>query len=102
MRRRQRKVAIVQGEPTAGGSVDQLKGAMEVFATDKSIKVVSTQAANWDSSKANEVTATVLQQHPDLCATYGFWGIMQAGAAQGAKREGLRGKEKADAWREGH
>jgi ribose transport system substrate-binding protein len=96
------KVAIVQGEPTAGGSVDQLKGAMEVFATDKSIKVVSTQAANWDSSKANEVTATVLQQHPDLCATYGFWGIMQAGAAQAVKAAGLQGKVKVYASSEGN
>lgn len=86
------KVAIVQGEATAAGSVDQLKGAMEVFNTDKSIKVVSTQAANWDSNKANEITTTVLQQHPDLCATYGFWGIMQQGAAQAVKAAGKQGK----------
>ncbi|MDR3490138.1 MAG: sugar ABC transporter substrate-binding protein [Bradyrhizobium sp.] len=82
------KVAIVQGEANATGSVDQLNGAMEVFNADKSIKVVSSQAANWDGTKANQLTATVLQQHPDLCATYGFWGGMQAGAAQAVKEAG--------------
>lgn len=96
------KVAMVQGEPAAAGSVDQLRGAMEVFEKEPSIKVVSTQAANWDSNRANEITATVLQQHPDLCATYGFWGIMQAGAAQAVKVAGLEGKVKVYASSEGN
>lgn len=95
------KVAIVQGEATSAGSLDQLKGAMEVFAADKSIKVVSTQAANWDANKANEITATVLRQHPDLCATYGHWGIMQQGAAQAVKAAGLQGKVKVYASSDG-
>ncbi len=88
------EVAIVQGEANATGSVDQLNGAMEVFNADKSIKVVSSQAANWDGTKANQLTATVLQQHPDLCATYGFWGGMQAGAAQAVKAAGKQGAVK--------
>ena len=86
------KVAMIQGEATAAGSVDQLRGAMEVFNANKSIKVVSTQPGNWDAGKANELTATVLQQHPDLCASYGYWGIMQAGAAQAVKAAGKQGK----------
>ncbi len=96
------KVAFVQGEPTAAASLEQLEGAMEVFKTDKSIKVVSTQAANWDSNKAYEITAAVLQQHPDLCATYGFWGIMQQGAAQAVKSAGLQNKVKVYASSEGN
>lgn len=95
------KVAIVQGEATSAGSLDQLKGAMEVFNADTSIKVVSTQAANWDANKANEITSTVLRQHPDLCATYGHWGIMQQGAAQAVKAAGLQGKVKVYASSDG-
>lgn len=95
------KVAIVQGEATSAGSLDQLRGAMEVFKADKSITVVSTQAANWDANKANEITATVLRQHPDLCATYGHWGIMQQGAAQAVKAAGLQGKVKVYASSDG-
>ncbi|MGY6283732.1 sugar ABC transporter substrate-binding protein [Methylorubrum extorquens] len=95
------KVALVQGEATAAASLEQLQGAMEIFDKDKSIKVVSSQAANWDSNKANEITATVLQQHPDLCATYGFWGMMQQGAAQAVKTAGLQGKVKVYATTDG-
>jgi len=95
------KVAIVVGEATSAAGLDQLKGAMEVFKQDKSINVVSTQAANWDANKANEITATVLRQHPDLCATYGQWGIMQHGAAQAVKAAGLQGKVKVYASSDG-
>jgi len=70
------KVQIVQGELTAAASVDQ------------AIKVVSNQAANWDANTALNITATVIQQHPDLCASIGFWGIMQSGAAQAVRNAG--------------
>ncbi|MGY1488962.1 sugar ABC transporter substrate-binding protein [Methylobacillus pratensis] len=95
------KVAFVQGEATATDSIDQLKGLMEVFKQDKSIKLVSTQSAKWDSNLANQITATTLQQHPDLCATYGSWGIMQQGAAQAVKTAGLQGKVKVYASSDG-
>ena len=95
------KVALVQGEATAAGSAEQLQGAMEVLNADKSIKVVSSQAADWDPNKAYQITTTVLQQHPDLCATYGFWGGMQQGAAQAVKAAGLEGKVKVYASSDG-
>lgn len=88
------KVAIVQGEATSAVSIEQAKAAAEVLGKDSSIKIVSNQAANWDASKAHDITATVLQQHPDLCATVGFWGVMQAGAAQAVRAAGLQGKVK--------
>jgi len=89
------KVAIVQGEPTAGGSVDQLKGAMEVFATDKSIKVVSTQAANWDSSKANEVTATVLSSIPTSARPMAFGASCRRERRRRSKRRDSRAKSRS-------
>ena len=82
------KVQIVQGELTAAASVDQIAGIMAVFDKDKSIKVVSNQAANWDANTALNITATVLQQNPDLCASVGFWGIMESGAAQAIRNAG--------------
>jgi ABC-type sugar transport system substrate-binding protein len=30
----------------------------------------------------------VIQQHPDLCASIGFWGIMESGAAQAIRNAG--------------
>jgi len=82
------KVQIIQGELTAAASVDQVAGIMEVLNKDPAIKVVSNQAANWDTNTALNITATVIQQHPDLCASIGFWGIMQSGAAQAIRNAG--------------
>jgi ribose transport system substrate-binding protein len=82
------KIQIVQGELTAAASVDQIGGIMDVFKKDPAIKVVSNQAANWDANTALNITATVIQQHPDLCASIGFWGIMHSGAAQAIRNAG--------------
>jgi ABC-type sugar transport system substrate-binding protein len=82
------KVQIVQGELAAAASVDQIAGIMDVFKKDKAISVVSNQAANWDANTALNITATVIQQHPDLCASVGFWGIMESGAAQAIRNAG--------------
>jgi ribose transport system substrate-binding protein len=82
------KVQIVQGELAAAASVDQIAGVMEVLNKDPAIKVVSNQAANWDANNALNITATVIQQHPDLCASIGFWGIMESGAAQAIRNAG--------------
>ena len=82
------KVQIVQGELTAAASIDQIGGIMEVFNKDPAIKVVSNQAADWDANNALNITATVIQQNPDLCASVGFWGIMESGAAQAIRNAG--------------
>jgi ribose transport system substrate-binding protein len=82
------KVQIVQGELTSGVSIDQLDGIMQVLRKDPAIHVVSSQGADWDANKAHDITATVIQQHPDLCASIGFWGVMEAGAAQAIKAAG--------------
>jgi ABC-type sugar transport system substrate-binding protein len=95
------EVQIVQGELTAAASVDQIAGVMDVLNKDKAIKVVSNQAALWDANKALEITATVIQQHPDLCASIGFWGIMESGAAQAIRNAGKIDKVKVYASGEG-
>ena len=82
------KVSIVQGELTAAASVDQIGGIMDMFKKDPAIKVVSNQAANWDANAALNITSTVIQQNPDLCASIGFWGIMESGAAQAIRNAG--------------
>ena len=82
------EVQIIQGELTAAASVDQIAGVMDVLNKDKAIKVVSNQAALWDANKALEITATVIQQHPDLCASVGFWGIMEFGRGAGHSQRG--------------
>ena len=88
------EVSILEGEATAAYSLDMKNGALEVFKTDPTIKVVSSQPTSWDANKAGEITATVLQQHPDLCAILSVWGPQAAGAAQAIKAAGKTDKAK--------
>ena len=87
------KIAIVEGEPSADAVIGQLRGITDTLkAKYASIKVVSDQAANWDSNKAFDITSAVLQQNPDLCGIVGMWGIMMIGSAQAVKQAELAGK----------
>jgi ribose transport system substrate-binding protein len=86
------KIAIVQGALSAAASAYTLKGVENVLAKHPEIKVVSSQAADWDATKAKAITQTVLQQNPDLCGIVGFWDGMDIGTAAAVKEAGLTGK----------
>ena len=86
------KIAIVQGALSAAASAYTLKGVENVLAKRPEIKVVSSQAADWDAAKAKAITQTVLKQNPDLCGIVGFWDGMDIGTAAAVKEAGLTGK----------
>ncbi|RJF65459.1 sugar ABC transporter substrate-binding protein [Rhodopseudomonas palustris] len=86
------KVAIMQGALSAATSAYTLKGVENVLAKNPNIKVVSSQAADWDAAKAKAITQTVLKQNPDLCGIVGFWDGMDIGTAAAVKEAGLTGK----------
>lgn len=86
------KIAIVQGALSAAASAYTLKGVENVLAKHPEIKVVSSQAADWDAAKAKAITQTVLKQHPDLCGIVGFWDGMDIGTAAAIKEAGLTDK----------
>jgi ribose transport system substrate-binding protein len=86
------KIAIVQGALSAAASAYTLKGVENVLAKHPDVKVVSSQAADWDASKAKAIVQTVLKQHPDLCGIVGFWDGMDIGTAAAVKEAGLTGK----------
>lgn len=86
------KVAIIQGALSAAGSAYTLKGVENVLAKHPEIKVVSSQAADWDAAKAKGIAQTVLKQHPDLCGIIDFWDGQSLGTAAAIKEAGLTGK----------
>src|ERR1700758_2443037 len=86
------KIAVVQGALSAAASAYTLKGVENVLAKNPDIKVVSSQAADWDAAKAKAITQTVLKQNPDLCGIVGFWDGMDIGTAAAIKEAGLTGK----------
>ena len=79
------KIAITQGVLTAAASVYQMQGIETVLKKHPDIKLVSKQAADWDATKAKNITATVIQQNPDLCGIAGFWDVMDVGTAAAIK-----------------
>lgn len=82
------KIAITQGVLTAAASVYQMQGIENVLSQHSDIQIVSNQAADWDATKAKNIAATVIQQHPDLCAITGFWDVMDVGTAAAIKESG--------------
>ena len=82
------KVAITQGVLTAAASIYQMQGINNVLSKHPEIQLVSNQAADWDATKAKNIAATVIQQHPDLCAIIGFWDVMDVGTAAAIKESG--------------
>ena len=86
------KIAVVQGALSAAASAYTLKGVENVLAKHPDVKVVSSQAADWDAAKAKAITQTVLKQNPDLCGIVGFWDGMDIGTAAAVKEAGLTGK----------
>lgn len=86
------KVAIVQGPTASAPSAYTLWGIQKVLKDNPQLKVVSSQAADWDAGKAKGITQTVLRQHPDLCAIIDFWDGQGVGVAAAVKEAGLTGK----------
>lgn len=86
------KVAIVQGVLTGGVSYYQVQGMMKVFNEHPEIKIVSSQAADWDASKARAITETALQQHPDLCGVIDVWDGQGIGTGAAIKQAGKQGQ----------
>jgi ribose transport system substrate-binding protein len=86
------EVAIIPGQLTAADSVMMNEAAFKVFAAHPEIKVVSNQASDWEPEKARQITATVIQQHPNLCAIFGHWDVHTMGAGKAVKDAHLEDK----------
>lgn len=86
------KVSIVQGVLTGGVSYYQVQGMMKVFKEHPEINIVSSQAADWDASKARAITETVLQQNPDLCGVIDVWDGQGIGTGAAIVQAGKKGQ----------
>lgn len=82
------KVAIDTGVPTAASDVFQLNGIYRVLDANPDLQVVSQQATEYNPEKARSIMDTVLQQHPDLCASIGIWDNQDTGTASAIQAAG--------------
>jgi ribose transport system substrate-binding protein len=89
-----KKVGLVQGDETNATSIFQYEGVMSVLDQHKDIEVVAKPVSNWDPTTSRTVTATMLQQNPDVCAIIDFWDGDATGAAAAIRDAGLQDKVK--------
>jgi ribose transport system substrate-binding protein len=88
------KLAILAGSLSSNDAVIFGRVKDEIFAKHPEIKVVLYQATGWKPSKARELTAMVLQQHPDLAGIWGYYGLHTIAAGHSVKEAGLQDKVK--------
>ena len=87
-----KKIGLVQGDAANASSIYQYNGIMKVLAKNPDFKVVAEPFSNWDPTTSRTVTATMLQQHPDICAIIDFWDGDATGAAAAIRDAKLQDK----------
>lgn len=86
------KIALIQPPPNTPSTITGTQGVLDEVAKQTSLSVVATQSANADANQARAIAATVLKQHPDLCAIIGLWDGEDIGIPPAVEEAGLKGK----------
>jgi ribose transport system substrate-binding protein len=87
-----KKIGLVQGDQVNATSLYQYAGIMEVLEKNPDFKVVAKPDSNWDATTSRNVTATMLQQNPDICGIIDFWDGDAVGAAAAIREAKLQDK----------
>lgn len=81
------QVAIIEGKSGAISGDDRKKGATTGFTKD-GIKIVESQPADWDRTKAYDVATNYISKYPDLKGIYCCNDTMAMGALEAVKNSG--------------
>lgn len=76
------EVAIIEGMAGNASGKARKDGATDVFKASASIKIVASQPADWDRTKALDVATNLIQRYPNLKAIYCANDTMALGAMQ--------------------
>ncbi len=87
-----KQIGLVQGDQVNASSLYQYAGIMKVLGANPDYKVVAKPDSNWDATNARNVTTTMLQQNPDICAIIDFWDGDASGTAAAIRDAGKEGK----------
>lgn len=82
------QVVILEGIRTSYNG-QQRKLGFEEAAANAGLKVVSSQSGEWETGLANTLTASMLQEHPDVKAVMACNDSMALGALAAVKSAGL-------------
>jgi len=84
------KIAIITGQASTPTIVIGNLAFDDVFAKHPEIQIVAKQSADFDPSKAQAITSTVLKQNPDLCGILGVWDGQDTGTAAAIREAGMQ------------
>jgi len=87
-----KEIGLVQGDQTNATSLYQYAGIVEELKKHPDFKIVAKPDSNWDATTSRNVTTTMLQQHPNICAIIDFWDGDATGAAAAIREAGKKGK----------
>ncbi|MGI5174259.1 D-allose transporter substrate-binding protein [Treponema sp. OMZ 840] len=86
------EVAIIEGMAGNASGEDRKNGAKKVFESKSNIKLVASQPADWDRTKALDVAANMIQRYPKLKGIYCANDTMALGAVQAVINAGKAGQ----------
>jgi len=84
-------VAIVEGVPTAFNAIQRKLGFEDAMKA-AGAKIVTSQSGSWEMSKANQVVAAMITEHPELKAVLCANDSMALGAVAALKAAGKAGE----------
>jgi ribose transport system substrate-binding protein len=82
------EIGILQGVLGGTAEVQRSKGCNQALAAHPNIKVVASQAANWDETQGYQAAQNMLQANPGIKAIFAESDAMGLGAAKAAKKAG--------------
>lgn len=88
------EVAFVQGPTGNSATISESNGIIDGLKKYPNLTLVAQQSADGDASKAQAIAATMLKQHPNLCAIIDQWDGQGIGIRPAIEQAGLNGKVK--------
>jgi ribose transport system substrate-binding protein len=85
-------VAMVEGDPGSSNAVNRGEGFKAGLAKYPNLKLVASQTATWDQTKAQDIATAMLTANPDIKAFYSQNDGMALGVQAAIAAKGLTGK----------
>ncbi|WP_246146461.1 sugar ABC transporter substrate-binding protein [Rubripirellula lacrimiformis] len=85
------KVGVLEGKTTAFNGIERRLG-FEAAMKDAGIEIVASQSADWETNKANTITASMISEHPEIKAILAANDSMALGAVAAIKAAGKTGQ----------
>ena len=92
MLRHKGKIAILEGIPDEIDSIERKKGFIDIIKNSPSIKIVASEPAFWQRSKAKKSAVKLLKKYPDIDAFFSLSDEMALGTVDAVNEAGRSGQ----------